>query len=159
MKTAMNMRAIGEPSEALADAFPLALTLTDIAEGQSARVDFTVTRADMRAFANISGDYNPLHTDDDFARSKDFDGTVVYGALLVAKISQLIGMKLPGRDSVWASVSMEFRKPLFVNQLAQVEGKVANVSASTGLVELILSVRAAGKLLAKGRAEVLLVQP
>jgi len=77
--------------------------------------------------------------------------------LLIAKVSQLIGMRLPGRDSVWASIAMDFRKPLFVNQPAQVEGTVAEVSASTGMVVLNLVVRAYGKVLAKGRAEVLLV--
>lgn len=134
------------------------LALEELVVGQSASVDFVVTSADMQAFADISGDRNPLHTDDAFARSKGFDGAVVYGALLVAKASQLIGMKLPGRDSVWGAVSMEFRKPLFVGQPAQVEGLVTDVSPATGMVNLKLSVRAAGKLLAKGQAEVLIVR-
>jgi hypothetical protein len=59
---------------------------------------------------------------------------------------------------VWAGINMAFRNPLYVNQLAQVEGKIASISIATGLIELKLSVRAAGKLLAKGSAEVLLVQ-
>ena len=134
-----------------------ALTLAELQEGACAAVDFTVTHEQMRAFAELSGDVNPLHTDDAFARAKKFDGAVVYGALLIAKVSQLIGMRLPGRDSVWASIAMDFRKPLFVNQPAQVEGTVAEVSASTGMVVLNLVVRAYGKVLAKGRAEVLLV--
>ncbi len=120
-----------------------------------------VTDADACATLcrSISGDRNPLHVDDAFARSKGFEGAVVYGALLVAKISQLIGMKLPGRDSVWTNLSLEFRKPLFVNQPAQVEGVIANLSASTGMIDLKLTVRTEGKLLAKGRAEILIVEP
>lgn len=133
------------------------LTLADLQEGQRATVDFTVTPAQMQAFAELSGDFNPLHTDDAFARGKKFDDAVVYGALLIAKVSQLIGMRLPGRDSVWASIAMDFRKPLFVDQPAQVEGTVAEVSTSTGMVVLTLVVRANGKTLAKGRAEVILV--
>ena len=135
------------------------LGLSTLWVGQSANVDFTVSEADMRNFAELSGDRNPLHVDDAFARSKGFEGAVVYGALLVAKISQLIGMKLPGRDSVWTTLSMEFRKPLFVNQPAQVEGVIADLSTSTGMIELKLTVRAGGKLLAKGRAEILIVEP
>jgi len=133
------------------------LALADLREGVSATVGFTVTPEQMRAFAELSGDFNPLHVDDAFARGKEFDGAVVYGALLVAKVSRLIGMRLPGRDSVWASIAMDFRKPLYVNQPAEVEGTVAEVSESTGLVVLRLAVRAGGKVLAKGRAEVLLV--
>ena len=135
----------------------LALALADLKEGHRDTVDFTITPAQMQAFGELSGDVNPLHTDDAFARAKKFDGAVVYGALLVAKVSQLIGMRLPGRDSVWASLAMDFRKPLYVNQAAQVEGTVAEVSASTGMVVLTLVVRAQGKVLAKGRAEVILV--
>jgi acyl dehydratase len=141
---------------ASADAIPFALGA--LIEGQSATVDFTISQDDMRAFADLSGDRNPLHTDDAFAREKGYEGAVVYGALIVAKVSQLIGMKLPGRDSVWARIAMEFRNPLYVNQLAQVEGRIGSISIATGMIELKLSVRAAGKLLAKGSAEVLLVQ-
>lgn len=128
--------------------------LGDLAPGLQACVDFCVTAQQMREFAELSGDFNPLHTDDAFARSKGFEGVVVYGALLLSKVSQLIGMQLPGRDGVWASVSLEFRKPLYVEQAAQVEAVVESVSASTGMVGLKLTLRAAGKVLAKGTAEV-----
>ena len=134
------------------------LTLAELTEGLQAVVDFSVTPQQMLQFAEISGDFNPLHTDDAFARAKGFDGAVVYGALMIAKVSQLIGMRLPGRNSVWASVSLDFRKPLYVGQAAQVEGLVTAVSASTGMIELKLTVRAEGKALAKGTAEVVLGQ-
>jgi len=132
------------------------LALGELAQGLQDVVEFSVTAQQMQQFAELSGDFNPLHTDDAFARSKGFDGAVVYGALMVAKVSQLIGMRLPGRDSVWASVSLDFRKPLYVDQPAQVEGVVTDVSESTGMVALKLTVRAAGKVLAKGTAEVVL---
>ena len=130
------------------------LALSELAEGLQTTVDFHVTAQQMQQFAELSGDFNPLHTDDAFARSKGLEGAVVYGALMVAKVSQLIGMRLPGRDSVWASVSLDFRKPLYVGQAAQVEGVITAVSESTGMVGLKLTVRAAGKVLAKGTAEV-----
>lgn len=133
---------------------PRALARDELVEGLQARVEFAVTAAQMRQFAELSGDFNPLHTDDEFARSKGFKGAVVYGALLIAKVSQLIGMQLPGRDSVWASVALDFRQPLYVGQVAQVEGVVTQVSESTGMVVLKLTLRADGKLLAKGSAEV-----
>ena len=132
------------------------LALGELVQGLQDVVEFSVTAQQMQQFAELSGDFNPLHTDNAFARSKGFDGAVVYGALMVAKVSQLIGMRLPGRDSVWASVSLDFRKPLYVDQPAQVEGVVTDVSESTGMVALKLTVRAAGKVLAKGTAEVVL---
>lgn len=131
------------------------LALGELTEGLRAVVDFTISAQQMQQFAELSGDFNPLHTDAAFARSKGFEGAVVYGALMVAKVSQLIGMQLPGRNSVWASVALDFRKPLYVDQAAQAEGVVEEASNSTGMVVLKLTVRAAGKVLAKGRAEVI----
>jgi acyl dehydratase len=132
------------------------LSLEDLTEGTKASVEFRVDAQQMRQFAELSGDFNPLHTDEAFARSKGYDGLVVYGALLVAKVSQLIGMKLPGRDSVWGSLTLDFRRPLLVGQDADAEGTVTSVHRATGMVELALVVRASGKVLAKGKAEVVL---
>ncbi len=128
--------------------------LGELSEGVRASVEFSISNEQMEQFAQLSGDCNPLHTDEGFARSKGFPGRVVYGALLIAKVSQLIGMELPGRDSVWASVSFDFRRPLFVDQLADAEGVVVSVSESTGMVHLNLTIRSAGHLLGRGRAEV-----
>lgn len=130
--------------------------LSGLTEGLKRSVTFSVTREQMRAFAELSGDSNPLHVDEAFARSKGYEGCVVYGALLVAKVSQLIGMRLPGRDSVWASVSFDFKRPLYVGREAEVEGTVVNVHHATGMVELALVVRSDGRVLAKGKAEVVL---
>jgi acyl dehydratase len=130
--------------------------LSDLREGDQRSVTFSVTHEQMAAFAALSGDYNPLHVDESFARLRGYEGCVVYGALLVAKVSQLIGMRLPGRDSVWASVSLDFKRPLYVGREAEVEGTVKNVHEVTGMVELGLVVRADGRVLARGRAEVVL---
>jgi len=134
-----------------------ALALPDLAVGQSVVVELSIDDAQLRQFAELSGDFNPLHTDDAFARRKGFQGRVVYGGLLVAKISELIGMRLPGQNSVWASLSLEFLEPVYVNQAVQLEAVVLRVSPGTGLVELKLTVRRAGKKVSKGRAEVIVV--
>lgn len=132
-------------------------SLAELSEGSKRSVSFTVTLEQMRAFAELSGDENPLHVDDAFARRKGYEGRVVYGALLVAKISQLIGMRLPGRDSVWASLSLDFKRPLYVGREAEVEGTVTGVHRATGMVELGIVVRSDGRVLGKGKAEVVLV--
>jgi acyl dehydratase len=135
------------------------LTVHDLSVGMTETVPFSVPREDMARFAELSGDFNPLHVDDAFARSKGFKGVVVYGALIVAKVSQLIGMRLPGRDAVWASITLDFLKPLYLNQEAVVEGVVTDVSELTGMVRLKLTVRSStGQLLTKGKAEVILVR-
>ncbi len=130
--------------------------LSALSEGLKRNVTFSVSPEQMRAFAELSGDFNPLHVNDAFARSKGYEGCVVYGALLVAKISQLIGMRLPGRDAVWASLSFDFKRPLYVGHEAEVEGTLANVHRATGLLELALVLRSNGRVLGKGKAEVVI---
>jgi acyl dehydratase len=126
--------------------------------GKSVCVELWIDEEQMRRFAELSGDFNPLHTNATFAKAKGFEGRVVYGALLLAKVSELIGMRLPGKDSVWARVDFEFLGPLYVNQSAQLEARVASFSESTGLLELRLSLHRAGKRIGKGRAEVVIVR-
>jgi acyl dehydratase len=130
--------------------------LADLHEGLKSSVTFSVTHEQMRAFAELSGDFNPLHADEAFARSKGYEGRVVYGALLIAKVSQLIGMRLPGRDSVWASVSFDFKRPLYVGQEAEIEGTLVTVHPATGMLQLALVLRTGGRVLGKGKAEVVL---
>lgn len=136
-----------------------AIAWNELTAGAAASVDFVISAEELDQFAALSGDYNPLHVDAEFARSKGFEGAVVHGALLVAKISQLIGMQLPGRDSVWTGLALQFRKPLYVGCQAQVEAIIEQLSPATGMVLLKLKLCAGDTLLAKGEAEVLLVRP
>jgi 3-hydroxybutyryl-CoA dehydratase len=134
------------------------LSVAELTESARVVSPFSIDAEQMRRFAQLSGDLNPLHTDDAFARSKGFDGRVVYGALLVAKVSELIGMRLPGKNSVWVSLSLDFLKPLYVDQPAELEAVVARTSRGTGWVELRLTLRRDGQRLMKGRAEVVVVE-
>jgi 3-hydroxybutyryl-CoA dehydratase len=127
-------------------------SLTPSAEGETVRLAFTVSDEDMAAFAALSGDRNPLHCDDAFARSKGFPGRVVYGALLVAKISQVIGMELPGRDAVWSGINIQFVAPLSIGQPAEIEATVTRVSTAVRALELTLRIQAGGKVIARGKA-------
>ena len=127
-------------------------SLASFAEGETARLSFTVTEDDMAAFAAISGDYNPLHCVDAFAKSKGYPGCVVYGALLVAKISQLIGMELPGRDAIWTRLDIQFVSPLFVGQPAEIVAILARISSAVRALELTLRIEADSKLIARGKA-------
>jgi len=83
---------------------------------------------------------------------------IVAGAKQARAQVVLIGMRLPGRDSVWVSLALDFRRPLYVDQAAELEATVSSVSESTGMVELVLVLRLAGKVLAKGRVEVVVGQ-
>lgn len=114
---------------------------------------FVVSQADMVTFSKLSGDSSPVHMDHDFARQSGFDGPVVFGALIVAKISKLLGMHLPGPGGVWTGLTIEFRKPLYVDEKASIYGEVDHASAATGMLSLRLKVTAGNRLIAKASAE------
>ena len=128
--------------------------LASLHEGQVASISFSITAEDMAMFAAVSGDHNPLHCDAAFARSRGFADRVVYGALLVAKVSRLIGMELPGRDSLWHGIDLHFVSPLFIGEAAMVEASVVQISPATRSVELRLRIRSGERLIARGRASV-----
>ena len=110
----------------------------------------------MTTFAQLSGDSNPLHADGDYARELGFEGRVVFGALLVAKISALIGVHLPGPGGVWSGFKIDFRNPLYVNEDATLSGMVTHKSESTKMLTLKLRIDSADRLIATGMAETLL---
>jgi len=109
----------------------------------------------MRAFALLSEDSNPLHSDDDYARQLGFDSRVVFGALLVAKISALIGVHLPGPGAVWAGLEVDFRNPLYVNEDATLSGKITHKSDAAKMLTLKLRIESGSRLIATGSAETL----
>lgn len=133
--------------------------LAQIAEGLKEGLSFTVSARDMETFRELSGDDNPLHFDADFAHARGFEGPLVYGALMVAAISRLLGTKLPGPGCVWHSLKIDFRKPLYVDQTATLAGVVSYCNASLGLLRVTLEVSSGGELLAKGEAQASLARP
>lgn len=130
-----------------------ALAWDDLAEGAEARLTFTIGEAEMRAFAALSGDANPLHSDAAFARARGFAGAVVYGGLIIAQVSKLIGTELPGRDAVWTGIRLDFRKPLYVGEAAELTGRVVHRSRATRSLTIALEVVAGGRTVATGEAE------
>lgn len=84
----------------------------DLQLGQSVERLFAVTDASVRAFAEVSGDHNPLHLDEDYARKTLFRGRVAHGMLLGAHISAVLGEDLPGPGAIYLSQTLEFEHPV-----------------------------------------------
>ena len=71
---------------------------------------FTITRKDILNFQKLSGDFNPIHTDEKYAKKHNFKTKVVYGGILLSKLSYLIGEKFTIKESLWV-----YLKTLFLN--------------------------------------------
>jgi 3-hydroxybutyryl-CoA dehydratase len=85
---------------------------SDLSIGQYAEVDHTITEEDIKIFGDLSGDYNPLHFDEEWAKTTMFKGRIAHGVLTAAFISTAIGMKLPGPGTIYLSQSMKFLGPV-----------------------------------------------
>jgi len=80
--------------------------------GSSAKSRTKVTHELIRAFAEVSGDRNPVHLDSEFASSSIFGGIIAHGLLTASFISALIANELPGPGSIYLSQSLRFLKPV-----------------------------------------------
>lgn len=87
-------------------------TLNELAVGMSAERMHTVTEKDIQAFADVSGDHNPVHLDADFAATTAFKGRIAHGMLSGAYISATIAGDLPGPGSIYISQTLSFRRPV-----------------------------------------------
>ena len=131
------------------------ISWSDLQQGMEVCLPFVIEQKDMEAFAKLSGDRNPLHMDESFARRKGFSGRVVYGALIVSHISRLIGMHLPGQNSIWTKLTIDFRLPLIVGEEAVLKGILHVKSDSVRMLTLRLTLTASDRILADGSAEVM----
>ncbi len=122
--------------------------------GDTSSFERRISEDDVRAFAVLSGDYNPLHMDDAYARSTPFGGRVVHGMLLAAMISRLVGMQLPGKRALLMKESLEFKKPIRIGDMVKVEGAVVNVSIATHIVELEIHIYAESIIVVTGHVQV-----
>jgi 3-hydroxybutyryl-CoA dehydratase len=99
----------------------------DLELGDSAERVFAITDDSVRAFADVSGDHNPVHLDDDYARHTLFRGRVAHGMLLGAHISAVLGADLPGPGAIYLSQTLEFEHPVRIPSEVKVKVEVVGV--------------------------------
>ena len=81
--------------------------------GDSASISKTITDRDIQAFAEVTGDHNPIHLDDEYAAKTRFGSRIAHGMLSASLISSVLANKLPGPGSVYLSQTLKFVKPVF----------------------------------------------
>lgn len=96
----------------------------DVYVGLKEEFQVTVTADMLAQFCRMTGDVNPLHTDEDFAKEKGYASNVAYGMLTASFLSTLAGVYLPGERSLIHSVESKFTKPVYVGDILTVSGQV-----------------------------------
>ena len=88
--------------------------IEDIYPGMSATYSQTITDADVKSFAGLSGDHNPVHVSDAYAGASRFGKRIAHGLMSAGFFSALFGMRLPGPGCVYVSQSLNFKRPVYI---------------------------------------------
>jgi acyl dehydratase len=107
----------------------------------------------MRTFAEITGDTAGIHVNRSFSEEKGFDGLVVYGLLLSAHFSRILGMELPGENTVIGSVDLNFHAPVYIGDSVTYTARVRRILRPLSSVLLDLRIeKSDGTLCVEGKA-------
>jgi acyl dehydratase len=108
--------------------------------GERATHTHIISRELILKFADVSGDCNPLHVDQQYAARTTFGAPIAHGMLLGALVSELIGTELPGVRCLLVKASLEFKKPVFADDVINVIGEVVHKSDASSLLEIAISI-------------------
>ena len=125
--------------------------------GAKASFTRTITETDVVLFAGITGDMNPFHLNEEYARRARFGGRIAHGMLVSGLISAAIGMKLPGPGSVYLRQELDFRHPVHIGDTITATVEVLRVQSGKPIVTLSTAcVNQDGVMVVEGKALVLL---
>jgi acyl dehydratase len=122
---------MGEGTGDTAPVGPLGLRV-----GQSATRSKTITDADLQAYAEITGDYNPLHFDDDFAAGTRFGRRVAQGGITAGLLNALVAMDLPGAGTVFMSQTLTYKAPAYVGDTLTARVEVLSLKPDKPVCQL-----------------------
>ena len=126
--------------------------LEDLSVGMSASFAKTISEFDVYGFAGISGDTNPVHINEEYAKTTPFGQRIAHGMLSAALISTVAGTKLPGPGAIYVDQSIKFKAPLFIGQTARAEIVVKEIDERRRRVMCETKVYVEDKAIAIGEA-------
>jgi 3-hydroxybutyryl-CoA dehydratase len=128
--------------------------LEDLAVGMEAWHEKILDEGDILSFANLTGDRNPLHLDDAFARTTRFKSRIAHGMLTASLISAVLGMKLPGPGAIYVSQSICFRAPVRCGDLVRATARITALEYSRRRARLACCCSVEGEIVLDGEAVV-----
>ena len=115
------------------------ISFADIKVGDKASMAKTVTEYDVYTFAGVTGDFNPVHIDAEFAKTTMFQGRIAHGMLSAGFISAVLGTALPGKNTIYLGQELQFKAPVKIGDtvtatvevLEKIEGKTRLILRTT----------------------------
>jgi len=131
------------------------LFLEELSVGQSAELVRTVGEADIVAFAEVTGDRNPVHLDADYAAATAFGERIAHGMLSAGYISAVLGTSLPGPGAVYLSQSLAFKRPVRIGDEVTARATVTAIDEAKARVTFATTCLVRGKAVVDGEAVVM----
>ncbi len=130
-------------------------TFADLAMGMTVSIQNTVSEQDVIDFARISGDHNPLHMDEAYAKTTQFGGRIAHGALTASYISAVLGNDLPGPGAVFLELNLKFVRPVRIGDTVISTAEVVEMQERGYRVTMAVKGEVDGKVVMKGEAKVM----
>ena len=129
--------------------------IEDLSVGMDASYERQVTRNDIQAFADVSGDDNPLHLDEDYAAQTMFNGCIAHGMLSAGYISKILGTQMPGPGTIYLSQSIRFRAPVRPGDTVEARAEITGLDEVRRRVTLACECKVGDKIVLDGEAMVM----
>ena len=127
--------------------------MMDLKVGQKASRTMTLTAEQVKAYAEITGDYNPLHFDEAFANNTKFGRLVVQGGLTTGLLHALVAMEMPGPGTVFLNQNWQFTAPVFIGDTITAQAELLQVHESKPVTQLkVVISRQTGETVLEGEA-------
>ena len=130
--------------------------IEDFSVGMESAIEKTVTIEDIKRFAEVSGDFNPVHLDEEFAKKTIFKGRIAHGFLTASFISTIIATELPGPGSIYLKQSLKFLAPVYIDEKILVKVRIIEINIEKSKVKLITECFKNKTLVLTGEAEILI---
>jgi len=112
------------------------MKFSEIQIGHTATLVKTISDRVIRAFADATGDHNPVHLDEEYARSTYFKGRIAHGMLVAGMFSSILGTELPGAGTIYLKQELNFRAPVRVGDTVRAEVRVIEKRDDKRLLKL-----------------------
>ena len=129
--------------------------LEDLTVGMSESFSKEVSDSDIVGFATVSGDTNPVHLEEDFARQTRFKERIAHGLLSASFISAVLGTRLPGPGCIYLSQNLKFRAPVRIGDTVTAKATITDIDWDKGKVSLETVCTVGDKVVVDGEAQLL----
>jgi acyl dehydratase len=114
----------------------MAMKFSDLYIGQEERMSARFSMEQVKAFASVTQDFNPVHLDPLYAGQTIFKGNIVHGFLVGSLFSTILGTKMPGEGSIYLKQNMKFLKPVYIDDTVTAVATITDINPDKQLVTL-----------------------